>query len=51
MRIYPQKKRAMAAAAPSGQINLEHEVPEGTPEPREPRTPIVSVHGHDLNDS
>jgi hypothetical protein len=51
MRIYPQKKRAMVAAAPSGQINLEHEVPEGTPEPREPRTPIVSVHGHDVSKS
>jgi hypothetical protein len=52
MRIYPQKQRAMAAAAaPAGQINLEHEVPEGTPEPREQGKPIVSVHGHDLNDS
>jgi hypothetical protein len=52
MRIYPQKQRAMAAAAPAGQINLEHEVPEGTPEPSEqPGKPIVSIHGHDLNDT
>jgi len=51
MRIYPQKQRAMAAAAPAGQIGLEHEVPENTPEPDEERTPIVSVHGHDLDDN
>lgn len=57
MRIYPQKhtdkqeERTMAAAAPTGQMNLEHEVPEGTPGSAEPRTPIVSAHGRDLKAS
>jgi hypothetical protein len=51
MRIYPQKQRAMAAAAPTGPISLEHEVPENTPESGAARKPIVSVHGHDLDDN
>lgn len=51
MRVYPQKQRAMAAAAPAGQISLEHEVPENTPESSAERTPIVSVHGHDVDDN
>jgi hypothetical protein len=46
MRIYPQKQRAVAAGA--GIINLEHDIPETTPETRDPRTPIVSVNGQDL---
>ncbi|HEY7404288.1 MAG TPA: hypothetical protein VIB39_12255 [Candidatus Angelobacter sp.] len=48
MRIYPQKSRAMAAGAPGG---TTFDVDEGaTSEGPEPRTPIVSVHGHDLRD-
>jgi hypothetical protein len=46
MRIYPQKQRAMVAAAPAGPIGLEHEVPGA--ENDETRTPIVSIHGQDL---
>ena len=52
MRIYPQKHmRPMTAGAPTGQPSLEHEVPEERTESGEPRKPIVSVHGHDLNDN
>lgn len=57
MRVYPQKRttpqeqHTMTAAAPTGQPSLEHEVPEDRTESGEPRKPIVSVHGHDLNDN
>jgi hypothetical protein len=51
MRVYPQKQRAMAAAAPTGQISLEHEAPESPPESGTTRTPIVSAHGHDVDDN
>jgi hypothetical protein len=49
MRIYPQKQRAMAAAASVGQLNLENDVPDSPNSAQ--RTPIVSVHGQDLNDT
>jgi hypothetical protein len=45
MRIYPQKQRTVAAGA--GTINLD-DVAEKAPETRDPRTPIISVNGHDL---
>ena len=45
MRIYPQKQRTVAAGA--GTINLD-DVTEKAPETRNPRTPIISVNGHDL---
>lgn len=48
MRIYPKKQRAMAAAIPTGQINMEQDAPDAALE-AEARTPIVSVHGHDLS--
>jgi hypothetical protein len=57
MRVYPQKRialqeqRTMMTAAPTGQPSLEHEVPEDRTDSSEPRKPIVSVHGHDLNDT
>jgi hypothetical protein len=51
MRIYPQKQRAMAAAASSGQFNLEHDVHDNPQNSSGERRPIVSVHGHDLNDA
>jgi hypothetical protein len=50
MRIYPQKQRAMAAAASVGQLNLEQDVPDN-PNSNSQRRPIVSVHGQDLNDT
>ena len=46
MRIYPQKQRTVAAGA--GTISLEHDITEKAPETRNPRTPIISVNGHDL---
>jgi hypothetical protein len=49
MRIYPQKSRAMAAAAPhtgAPAINLE-ETAEREGNTTE-RKPIISVHGHDV---
>jgi len=46
MRVYPQKQRAMAAAVP-GQF-MEQDVPDTPQNSSEQRTPIVSVHGHDL---
>jgi hypothetical protein len=50
MRIYPQKKRALAAAVPGGHVDLEHEMPASPVELDEKRDPIVSVHGHDVNE-
>ena len=47
MRIYPQKQQAMAAGA--GQINLDQETSEDTPDQQ--RMPIVSIRGQDLNRS
>jgi phytoene/squalene synthetase len=49
MRVYPQKSRAMAAAAPhsgAGLIDLE----EAAPAEKAPRKPIVSVNGEDLKE-
>ena len=45
MRIYPHKQRATAAAA--GGINLDQNFPERPSD--EPRKPIISVRGQDLN--
>ena len=41
MRIYPPKQQA--------QTNLEQDVPEGIQASDEERTPIVSIHGEDVN--
>jgi len=52
MRIYPQKVRAMAAAAPNNgvaSIGMDHTAGE-EPGTDAARKPIVSVHGHDLHD-
>ena len=46
MRIYPQKQETVAAG---GLLDLEPDASEGTLESGEPRRPIVSVHGRDLN--
>jgi hypothetical protein len=51
MRIYPQKQRAMAAAVPAGQLNLEQDGSDFSPQSSGPRTPIVSIHGQDRNES
>ena len=48
MRIYPQKQQTVAAGE---LLNLEHDVAEGPSESGEPRKPIVSAHGRDLNQS
>jgi extradiol dioxygenase family protein len=49
MRIYPQKPKAMAAGAP-GATTIDMDDPNGNePTGIHPRTPIVSVHGQDLN--
>jgi len=45
MRIYPVKQRAVAAAV--GRINLDQDVPERPSD--EPRKPIISVRGQDVN--
>jgi transposase InsO family protein len=50
MRIYPQKPQALAAAASHGQLSLDHEMPDGISHSSEPRTPIVSIYGRDLNE-
>jgi hypothetical protein len=46
MRVYPQKQSAMAVAIPGASV--EQEVPDIQQKSNEKRTPIVSVHGHDL---
>lgn len=48
MRIYPQKQQTAAAGGP---LNLEHDVSEAPAKSGEPRKPIISVHGQDLNGS
>ena len=45
MRIYPHKQRASAAAV--GRINLDQDIPEHPSD--EPRKPIISIRGQDLN--
>jgi hypothetical protein len=45
MRIYPHKPRAAAVAV--GRINLDQDFPERPSD--EPRKPIISVRGQDLN--
>ena len=50
MRIYPQKQKAAAASAQPGQTP-EQEASDTPREPGEPRTPIVSIRGKDLNQS
>jgi hypothetical protein len=47
MRIYPQKRKAAAAAAGTGLVNLDQDVPEHSSD--EPRKPIISIRGQDLN--
>jgi len=49
MRIYPQKPRAMAAAASAG-TGFEIDETNAEMPPRPARKPIVSVDGHDLTD-
>jgi len=49
MRVYPQKSRAMAAAAPgSAPANMDETATSN--EQDTDRKPIVSVHGHDLEE-
>ena len=49
MRIYPQKPTAMAAAAPhSGTAVVD--LDEMADQNEATRKPIVSIHGHDVND-
>ena len=52
MRIYPQKVRAMATAAPHrGATSVDVDQTAGEePGTDTARKPIVSVHGHDLHD-
>jgi hypothetical protein len=47
MRIYPHKQQAVAGGAQ--RINLEQDAPEHSSD--EHRTPIISIHGQDLNRS
>jgi hypothetical protein len=49
MRIYPQKQQV--ASGPAGLLDLEQDVPDVPPAPAERRTPIISIHGQDLNRS
>lgn len=51
MRIYPQKTRAMAAAAPhtgATLIGLDETAEQETN--KAAQKPIISVHGHDVKD-
>jgi hypothetical protein len=50
MRVYPQKQQA-AASVPASLLDLEQDVPDVPPAPAERRTPIISIHGQDLNRS
>lgn len=48
MRIYPHKQnKQKAAAAGAGSLNLDHDVLEHSSD--EPRKPIISIRGQDLN--
>jgi len=47
MRIYPQKQKSAAAATGAGLVNLDQDVPERSS--TEPRKPIISIRGQDLN--
>jgi hypothetical protein len=47
MRIYPHKQQTAAAGA--GRINLDQDVPQHSS--GEPRKPIISIHGQDVNRS
>jgi len=49
MRIYPQKSKAMAVAAPGAALEMDEAAVNET-EADEERTPIVSVHGRDLQE-
>jgi hypothetical protein len=51
MRIYPQKQHAASAGVSAGALNLEQDVPDMPPASDERRTPIISIHGQDLNRS
>ena len=51
MRIYPQKPTAMAAAAPQSRaalVDLDETVDQKQDDGT--RQPIVSIHGHDVDD-
>jgi hypothetical protein len=48
MRIYPQKSKAMTAAAPGATAVDVDEETGAQPGSDNQRTPIVSVHGRDL---
>lgn len=50
MRVYPQKSRAMAAGAHGATPFDMDEVSTGEGSGSTSRKPIISVHGHDLND-
>ena len=51
MRIYPQKPTAMAAAAPhSGAALVDLDEAAAQNQNETTRKPIVSIHGHDVND-
>jgi hypothetical protein len=51
MRIYPQKSRAMAAAAPHAAAPLIDLDETAAPETNTVASkPIISVHGHDVKD-
>lgn len=47
MRIYPQKQKSAVAATGAGLLNLDQDVPERSS--TEPRKPIISIRGQDLN--
>ncbi|HEY2390712.1 MAG TPA: hypothetical protein VGK22_06035 [Candidatus Angelobacter sp.] len=50
MRIYPQKQQVVASI-PASLLELEQDMPDVAPAPAERRTPIISIHGQDLNRS
>jgi hypothetical protein len=50
MRIYPQKSKAMAAAAPGATALEVDEAAVDEPGPADQRTPIISVDGRDLQE-
>jgi hypothetical protein len=50
MRIYPQKSKAMAAAAPGADATGVDEAAVDESGLPDKRTPIISVHGRDLQE-
>ena len=51
MRIYPHKQQAAAAGVSAAPLSLEQDVPDVPPAAGGRRTPIISIHGRDLNRS